>query len=92
MSGEWADLCTLVVLTNADSTLAVDTVSPETTDLKLSLGDALVGEEEPGTDNGLGQDVEDGIGNDLVVNANVAGAIGNTPDAGSSVSGEQNRS
>jgi hypothetical protein len=45
-----------------------------------------VGEEEPGTEDGLGEDVEDGVGNDLLVNVHVAGAISDTPNTVKSVS------
>lgn len=38
-------------------------------------------EQKPKTENSLGEYVKDSIGNDLSINANVAGAIGNTPDA-----------
>lgn len=38
-------------------------------------------EEEPEAEDGLGEDVEDGIGNDLRINADVAGSIGDTPNA-----------
>lgn len=37
-------------------------------------------EQEPEAEDGLGEDVEDGVGDDLGVDTNVAGAIGNTPD------------
>jgi hypothetical protein len=74
-------LSTLIILTNTDSTLAADTVGPETTKLNLSLGHALVGEEQPSTEDRLGEQVEDSVGNDLLVNGHLAGAIGNTPNA-----------
>jgi hypothetical protein len=80
-------LGTLVVVTNADGALVAETLTPEATDLNVGLGDALVGEEEPCTEDGLGEDVKDGVGNDLLVNVHVAGAIGDTPDTEKSVSG-----
>lgn len=73
-------LRTLLVVANADTALGAETLAPESTDVNVGLGDALVGEEEPGTEDGLGEDVKDGVGNDLLVNVHVAGAIGNTPD------------
>lgn len=83
----WAiHLGTLVVVTNADGALVAKALAPEATDLNVGLGDALVGEEEPGTEDGLGEDVKDGVGNDLLVNGGVAGAVGNTPDTESGVS------
>ena len=36
--------------------------------------------EEPETEDGLGKDIEDGVGNDLRVDIDVQGAVGNTPD------------
>lgn len=78
-------LCALVILTNADSTLAADAVGPEATKLNLSLGHALVGEEQPSTKDRLGEQIEDGVGNDLLVNGHLAGAIGDTPNAANAV-------
>jgi len=83
----WAiHLGTLVVVTNADGALVAETLSPEATDLNVGLGDALVGEEEPCTEDGLGEDVKDGVGDDLLVNVHVAGAISDTPDTRNNVS------
>lgn len=83
----WAiHLGTLVVVTNADGALVAETLAPEATDLNVGLGDALVGEEEPGTEDGLGEDVEDSVGDDLLINGSVAGAIGDTPNARNGVS------
>lgn len=73
-------LGTLVVVTDADGTLLAETLAPEAAELNVGLGDAGVGEEEPGTEDGLGEDVKDGVGDDLLVNIHVAGAVGNTPD------------
>ena len=38
-------------------------------------------EEEPEAKDGLGEDIEDGISDDLGININAAGAISDTPDA-----------
>lgn len=40
-----------------------------------------MGEEEPGAEDGLGQDVEHGVRDDLLVDVHVAGAVGDAPDA-----------
>lgn len=40
-----------------------------------------MGEEEPESENGLGKDVEDSVGDDLRVNVDVARSISDTPDA-----------
>ena len=83
----WAiHLGTLVVVTNADGALVAETLAPEATDLNVGLGDALVGEKEPGTEDGLGEDVKDGVGNDLLVDGGSAGAVSDTPDTGNGVS------
>lgn len=46
-----------------------------------------MGEEEPGTEDGLGEDVKDGVGDDLLVNGGGAGAVSDTPDTENGVSG-----
>jgi len=38
-------------------------------------------DQEPGTEDGLGEDVQNSVGDDLAVDREVAGAISNTPDA-----------
>lgn len=38
-------------------------------------------EEKPEAEDGLGQNVEHGIGDDLAIDADVSGSVGNTPDA-----------
>lgn len=40
-----------------------------------------MGEEEPETEDGLGEDVKNSVGNDLGVEANKAATVSNTPDA-----------
>ena len=42
---------------------------------------AVMGEEKPEAKDGLGKDIEDGVANDLSINAGNARSIGNTPDA-----------
>ena len=56
-------------------------MSPEAAKLDVGLWHAHVGEEKPGSKHGLGKNVQDGIGNDLLVDAHVARPIGDTPDA-----------
>ena len=43
--------------------------------------DAVVGQEKPEAEDWLGQDVQDGIGDDLSVDRHVAGSISDGPDA-----------
>ena len=79
--GLWMNhLCTLVVITNTDGTLAAKAVGPESTKLNVGLWDLGVGNEEPSTKDWLGKDVENSVGDDLLVNVHVAGAVGDTPD------------
>lgn len=74
-------LRTLVVITNADGTLAAQALRPETADLDVGLRHADVREQEPSAEDGLREDIEDGVGDDLLVDVHVAGAVGDTPDA-----------
>lgn len=69
-----------IVLTNADSTLAAETVGPEAVELSIALAQVGVDNEEPGTEDSLGKDIENCVGNNLSVNTDLAGAVGNTPD------------
>ena len=42
---------------------------------------SIMSEEEPEAKDGLGEDIENSVGNDLTINTNFAGSVGNTPDA-----------
>lgn len=55
-------------------------MGPETTEVNVGLGHALVAEKKPHAEDGLGKDVEDSVGNDLSVDGGLAGSIGDTPD------------
>ena len=79
-------LRTLIVITNTDGALASDAVRPEAANIDLNVLHAGMREEEPGTEDWLGKDVEDSIGDDFLVDIHVAGAVGDTPDARSLVS------
>ena len=74
-------LRSIIVIANADSTLAVEAMGPETSDIDVSLGDGGVCEQQPGTKDGLGEDVENGVGDDLDVDGDLAGTISDSPDA-----------
>lgn len=69
-----------VILAEADSTFPVEAVGPESGKLNIALAKVLVGDQEPGTKDTLGQNVEDGVGNDLTVNTNLTSTVGKTPD------------
>jgi uncharacterized Zn-binding protein involved in type VI secretion len=72
-------LSTLLVVTNTDGALT-ETVGPVATDVSRDLGHALVGDEEPCAEDDLGHDIEDSVGDDLSVNGDLAGTVGDTPD------------
>lgn len=69
-----------IVLTDADSTLTAQTVSPEAVELNIALGHVGVDNKEPGTEDSLGKDIEDSVGDDLAIDTDLAGTVGNTPD------------
>ena len=46
------------------------------------LRQVVVREQEPEAKDRLGQDIEDGVSDDLAINGNVTGSIGNAPDTG----------
>lgn len=57
----WMHLRTLVVITDADGALAAQTLRPKAADLDVGLRHADVGEEKPGAEDGLREDVQDGL-------------------------------
>ena len=69
-----------VVLTDADGTLAAETVSPEAVELNIALAHVGVSNKEPGTEDSLGEDIENSVGDDLSIDASLARTVGNTPD------------
>jgi hypothetical protein len=83
VQGLYASCLRTIVLTKADGTLTAETVGPEAVELDIALTHLGVGDEQPGTEDTLGENIQDGIGNDLAINTNLAGAIGKTPDTGS---------
>jgi hypothetical protein len=81
-----SSLRTLVVIADTDGALTLQALRPEAANFNVGLWDALVSEQEPGTEDWLGKDVQDGVSDDLLVHVHVARAVGNTPDAASVVS------
>lgn len=75
-------LGTVVVLTKAKAAFGAETVGPETAEVDIGLRHLRVGNQEPETEDGLGKDVENGVGYNLGINGGLAGAIGNTPNNG----------
>jgi hypothetical protein len=70
-----------IILTKADSTLGVETVGPETSQLNIRLTHLSVGDQEPGTEDTLGKNIENGVGDDLAVDTNDASTVSKTPNA-----------
>lgn len=78
-------LSTIVIVTDANGALASETLGPESVKVDVGLGHVGVGEEEPQAEDWLGENVKDGVGDDLGVNAGNAGTVGYTPDAESAL-------
>jgi len=55
-------------------------MGPEATKLDIALWQVGMGDEQPGTEDGLGEDIKDGIGNNFLVDIENAGTVSNTPD------------
>lgn len=73
-------LRSLVIITNTESTLLAKTMGPEAID-GVRAGHVVMGEEQPETEDGFGEDVENSIGDDFIVDVDVARSISDTPDA-----------
>jgi hypothetical protein len=69
-----------IILTEADGTLGVEPVGPESGQLNVRLTQLGVGDQEPGTEDTLGKDIENGIRDDLAVNTDDASTVSKTPD------------
>ena len=77
-------LSTVVLKTN--STLATESVGPEAAKIDVGLGDFGMGDQKPDTEDGLGEDVKNSVGNDLSVNGQLARAISDAPNTVLSIS------
>jgi hypothetical protein len=79
----WATLMHLstVVITETESTLTVEAVGPEATEVNIGLTELSVGDDQPGTEDRLGKNIEDGVGDDLAIDTNTAGTVSEAPDA-----------
>ena len=67
--------------TYADGALALQALGPEPVQDQGRAREApVVRQQQPGAEDGLGQEVEHGVGDDLAVDACDAGAIGHGPD------------
>lgn len=70
-----------VVVTEAESTLTVETVSPEATKVDISLTELGVSDDQPGAEDGLSKDIKDGVGDDLAIDTDATGTVSETPNA-----------
>lgn len=80
-----------VILTEADSTLAVEAVGPEAVELNIALTQLGVSDQEPGTEDTLGENIQDGVGNNFAVNTDLAGTVGKTPNTIYCQQGDESR-
>lgn len=55
-------------------------MGPEAAELNVGLRNARVLHQEPGTENSLSEDIKNGVGNDLAVDGQAAGAIPKAPN------------
>jgi hypothetical protein len=69
-----------IIVTKTHGTLTTQSVRPEATEVNVSLGHPGVGHEKPGTEDGLGEDVQNSISDDFSIDRHVSGAISNSPD------------
>ena len=81
ISSEWRILRAFVVVANADAALGAKTVRPEPAELDVGLRQAGVGQQEPKAEDRLGEDVKNGVSDDLSVHGQQAGTVSNAPDA-----------
>lgn len=56
-------------------------MGPETAEVNVGLWHVLVSQEEPKTEDWLGKDIEDSVGDNLGIDGCAARPISNTPDA-----------
>jgi hypothetical protein len=67
--------------TYTEGTLGGCARSPETINRRSGLAHLVVGGQKPEAKDGLGEDVQNGVGDNFAVNTNNAGTVSNTPDA-----------
>ena len=72
-------LSTLLIVTDTDGALT-EAVGPVAANVGADLRHTLVRDEEPCAEDDLGHNIEDSVGDDLSVNGDLAGTIGDTPD------------
>ena len=70
----------LFLVTDADAALGAETLRPVTSQVNVRLGDIAVADEQPKTKNGLGEDVQHKVDDDLGVDIRLAGKRCDAPD------------
>jgi hypothetical protein len=68
-------MCRTLTVRNAD------TMGPEATEINASLWELGVSEKEPEAENWLRKNIENGVGDNLLVHGKNARSVGYTPDA-----------
>ena len=74
-------LSTLIVIADTDGTLSTGTISPVATNLGCGFAVLASSGDDPETENSLGEDIEDGVDDDLGADLDLPGATSSTPDA-----------
>jgi len=69
-----------LVVIDTDAAFAGETLAPETVNGRGGGWHSIMSEEQPETENRLGEDVKDGVTDDLTINREGAGTISKTPD------------
>lgn len=70
-----------IIITETESTLAVKTVGPEATKVNIGLTELSMGDDQPGTEDGLSKYIENSVGDDLAIDTHTAGTVSEAPDA-----------
>jgi len=79
-----------LIIADADAALASSkALRPPSSHIDVCLGELPVCHEQPEAKDGLGEDIEDGVCDNLGINTRATGTIGNTPDDG--INGPENQ-
>ena len=74
-------LSTLIVIADTNGTLSAGTVGPVATNLGCGFAVLASSGDDPETENSLGEDIENGVDDDLSADLDLPGATSSTPDA-----------
>lgn len=73
-------LSTLLVA-DANTALGTKAIGPVSAELNIGLRQRPVRHEQPDAENGLCEDIQDGVGDDLGIDRSPARTVGDTPNA-----------